>query len=147
MDLNGRWKGQYTYGKGYSSNYIGKSESFEFYITEKNGSFTGSCIDEVVKSVVGNESYIAGNFNDGEIRFKKRYKIHTVISDAGVTTADDTTKHDGVDYKGKLKKKLFSKERYFVGKWSITCEFRNVQNIAQTFVCEGSWKMYKVLNQ
>ena len=64
MNLTGNWNGQYSYGKGYPKNIIGKSEAFEFDIKDSDEIFTGTCIDQIVKTKPGNEPKIEGVFKD-----------------------------------------------------------------------------------
>jgi hypothetical protein len=143
MNLTGLWEGKYTYREGYPTQYVGRSEPFEFDIVDKDGTLSGTCIDELVKAKEGNESYIIGTFKQNEIAFKKRYKFHFAVDESGSFILDDKLKFDGVDYKGRLYKKFFSRKPYFSGEWNITCEFKDENNLTQTFICKGTWKMSK----
>ena len=143
MNLTGHWEGKYTYGKGYPSQYIGKSEPFELEIIDNDGTLSGTCLDQLVKAKEGNESYIIGSYKEHEIAFKKRYKFHFSIDESGSLVLEDRVRFDGVDYKGKLYKKFFSRKLYFSGVWAIMCEFKDENNLSQTFICKGTWKMSK----
>lgn len=143
MNLTGTWKGKYTYGTGYPAQTVGKSEPFEIDIVDYQGALTGNCIDDVVQSMEGNESYIIGTFKENEITFKKRYKFHPVLDESGFSVLDDKVKFDGVDYKGRLRKKLFSAEQFFTGEWRIISKYKDENNLLQTFTFRGSWSMRK----
>lgn len=145
MNLTGSWTGKYSYGKGYPRYLIGKSEVFEFDIKDKAGIFTGTCIDQIVKTIPGNESKIEGVFKDNFISFIKRYKYNSFIEDPETENfpiAD--IKFDGVHYTGHLFKKLFSRKVYFKGEWTITSEYRDREtNELIVYTIEGSWTMQK----
>lgn len=143
MNLTGRWKGKYTYGEGYPHRYIGRSEPFEFDITDQNGTISGTCIDQVVEAKEGNESYIIGTFSENQITFKKRYKFHFSTDESGSHFIDKNMEQDGVDYTGKLRKTIFTRKTYFSGEWSITSQYKDAQNRMQTIVGKGTWKMKK----
>ena len=143
MNLTGHWKGKYRYGQGYPAPHFGKSETFEFDIVDQDGTLSGTCIDELVKARPGNESYILGTFKQNQIVFKKRYKFHFVFDETGAMVIDDKLKFDGVDYKGRLRKRFFTRKVYFSGEWSITGELKDENNLTQSFVCKGTWKMSK----
>jgi len=141
MNLTGHWIGKYTYGKGYSPHLAGRSEPFEFHLIDTGGSVSGSCIDNIVKAVNGNESYIVGTFTGKVISFKKRYKFHTATNEKGNLIILPETKSNGIDYTGILRKKMFTKKIYFVGKWSITMQLKDYTGQLQTFTATGTWKM------
>ena len=143
MNLTGRWKGQYTYGKEYMEKR-GSSESFEFTIVDASGHISGTCIDNLVKVKAGNESYILGSFSGKDLTFKKRYKYHFFMDEEGKLLIDDDFTSDGVDYTGRLKIKFFSRKLFFSGKWSITSKFKDENNIDQLFVSTGTWTMIKM---
>jgi hypothetical protein len=145
MNLTGHWKGKYTYGKGYPSDLIGTSEPFEFEIWDEDGLFTGTCVDSVVSMSADNDSTIRGVFKDKKISFKKSYKYHFALSESNEPVIDETVKYNGVDYTGRLYRKFFFGKHYFSGRWSITAEYRDQINRIQTFKCEGTWSMRKVL--
>ena len=144
MNLTGHWKGDYVFGKGYPKSVAGKSEPFDFFIVDNSGTISGSCIDDVVREVSNNESYIIGTFFEKVLKFKKRYKVHTGIDEKGNHVLDHDAKCDGVDYVGTLKKKMFSKTYYFIGEWSITSRVDNGTGGSQYFICGGKWKMKRV---
>lgn len=144
MNLSGQWQGTYTYGRGYPANLYGKSEPFTFDITEKNGAFTGTCMDNVVQAKAGNESYITGTFINNQLAFKKRYKFHLSTDDDGNEVLSHDINFDGVDYTGALFTKFFSRKQYFAGTWSISAECINELNVRQRFVCYGKWTMIKI---
>lgn len=144
MNLTGHWSGFYTYGSGYPKSLIGKSEPFEFFIVDKEGSISGSCIDNVVKDVINNESYIIGTFTNKFIKFKKRYKIHTGIDENGNNISDYESKSDGVDYIGTLKRKLFSKTYFFKGEWSIKSLVDTAEGKPIYYISRGKWKMKRL---
>src|SRR5438105_2699930 len=100
MNLTGHWKGEYVYGSGYPYSLFGKSESFEFTLVDSEGSISGNCIDNVVKAVEGNESYINGIFSGKTLKFKKKYKFHTGIDENGNQVINHQVKSNGVDYTG-----------------------------------------------
>ena len=141
MNITGRWIGKYTFGKGYYDSMIGKSDPFEFEIVDNAGSISGSCIDNVVKAVNGNESYIIGTFKNNKIAFKKRYKIHTAVDEFGNQVIMHRISTDGIDYSGKLKKKFFSRRIYFSGSWSITTW---IEDDPETHVYKGTWQIFRV---
>lgn len=143
MNLTGHWKGYYSYGKSYPEEYAKQKDAFEFDIKEDNGSFTGSCIDPVVKELPGNESYINGFFKDGIIHFKKRYRYHLNI-DGELMNESEGVRSDGVDYSGKIYRQfIFFGKKYFAGEWSITSEYINEYGEKGTYTCGGKWKMSK----
>jgi len=144
MNLTGHWKGDYFFGSGYPDSLLGKSEPFDFFIVDNEGSISGSCIDNVVRKVSNNESYIIGTFSEKLLKFKKRYKVHTGIDENGNHILDHDVKTDGVDYIGTLKRKMFSKSYYFVGEWSITSRIADDTDGPQYFICRGKWKMKRV---
>lgn len=143
MNLTGHWKGKYTYGAGYPSEYIGKSAAFEIELLDDNGILTGTCVDELVKMKEGNASYIIGTFREKAINFKKRYKFHFALGDTGLSEPEEGVTSDGVDYKGRLRKKFFSRRLYFSGDWRIVMKYRDDNDLPQTCTCRGTWKMSK----
>jgi len=145
MDINltGHWKGWYKYGQGYSPSIRGKSEPFEFKIKDEGGLFSGNCIDEIVKAKEGNESFIHGTYKEGNISFKKRYKYHLSINESNQLILEEGVEFSGVDYTGRLYKKIFSTKPSFIGNWKIVIEFKNENDEATTHMCEGTWKMKK----
>ena len=145
MNLTGHWKGQYTYGQGYPPPIRGRSEPFEFEIKDEGGLFSGTCIDEVVNGMEGNESFIYGVFKEGDIKFKKTYKYYLTFNESNELIPEDHFEHKGVDYAGRLYKTFFSRKPYFKGKWSITTEYKDAINRTQSFIVEGTWKMSKAV--
>ena len=144
MNLNGLWKGKYTYGSGYSLEMIGKSELFELNIIDNDGIFTGSCIDEIVKSIPGNNSEIEGVFKDNYISFFKKYRYYSIIDNSDGKISIDDIKFDGIHYTGNLLKRFFSGKEYFKGEWTITSEYRNKEtNEVIVSTIEGTWRMEK----
>jgi hypothetical protein len=145
MNLTGAWKGQYVYGEGYPTEFIGRTEYFEFDIVDNNGAISGTCMDPVVKSKEGNESYILGSFRDNQLNFKKRYRFHLVVDESGFVMDDNNdVKFDGVDYTGRSYKRFWSRRIRFSGEWSITSQYTDENGLLQSFICKGSWKMKKV---
>lgn len=140
MDLTGKWIGEYTYEKGYEPEIIGQSKPFEINISDKEGNLSGDCIDDIVKAKSGNESYSNGFFKDKKIGFKKRYR-YLVDYDGNEIELKEGFKYDGVDYIGRLRKKLFSRKYYFKGTWSITTDYVDENNKKGTFIVMGKWKM------
>ena len=145
MNLTGKWKGEYTYGKGYPKSLVGMTEPFEFNLVDANGVISGSCVDKLVIEINGNESYILGTFTDNKISFKKRYKFHSAIDENGNYVMPPNQTSDGVDYVGKLRKKVFSREIYFSGEWTITVHFKDQNNLDQICIFNGTWKMNRVV--
>ena len=142
MNLTGLWKGKYTYGKGYPLSTLGKSESFEFDILDNNGSISGTCVDEIVKSRIGNESRIEGSFKDKYLIFLKKYKYPSYITDESTKDINlDNVQSDGILYTGKLYKKLFTRKAYFSGKWKTKTIFKDNLNKTHVSTAEGFWIM------
>ena len=146
MNLTGRWEGIYTYGKGYSARLIGKSEPFQFEITDKNGDISGTCVDNVVNAKDGNEAHIQGVFNGSKLFFKKKYKYHLGFDKSGSLVIIDNLKHNGIDYTGKLRRGIFSRKVSFRGEWSLVHKFMRENNPPRIFIVKGTWRMTKVNN-
>jgi hypothetical protein len=115
MDLTGRWKGKYKYGEGYPSSVVGTSGWFEIDLIDNEGIISGSCIDELVSSIEGNESTIDGTFSNNFMSFIKKYKYYTFIDDLGKQVLMEDIKVDGIHYTGRLFRKFFSGKKYFKG--------------------------------
>ena len=141
MNLTGLWQGKYKYGRGYSNGIIGKVEPFQIYITDKDGIISGICLDEIVKAIEGNESSIEGYFNDNSISFLKKYRYHKFFDEEKSVVPVDRIYSDGIHYRGKLKKRIFSKQLYFTGDWTITSEFTDENNQRHEYTCAGTWTM------
>ena len=144
MNLIGLQKGYYTYVKDYPHGIIGKSEPFEFEINDENGLFKGTCVDEVVKAITGNESFVYGIFKEGIIKFKKTYKYYATLNEFGEIVFENKVTMSGVDYEGKLFKRFFSGKPYFKGKWSIAGEYTDTLYGTVTFKSEGAQKMSRI---
>lgn len=144
MDLTGHWEGIYIYGSAYPRDYRGLLEPFEFHILDKDGAFSGTCTDKIVTSIAGDESYILGSFKQKEILFKKRYKFHLPIDENGTFIENLNIQSDGVDYKGRLRKRFLSRKPYFSGEWSITTQYKDKSNLLKTHVSRGTWRMWPV---
>lgn len=144
INLSGRWKGQYKYGKGYSPQDRGRVEPFEFYIVDSSGSIGGSCYDAIVEKITGNESYIIGHHNGKTIHFKKRYKLHVNTDGEAMDGTVQPYTTDGIDYSGKIHRGLFSKQLKVVGTWKITYRYKDEFNQPQEGYSGGTWRMVKL---
>ncbi len=141
MNLSGNWKGEYKYGKDYPEQFRGKSVPFEFELIDNDGAITGTCIDDIVEEIEGNECHLTGTFNQGHISFKKRYKYAMALNEDGTLLPDDKIESDGVDYTGRHCNNFLTREKYFKGTWSITGVFLDEDNLSYPFKCTGRWKM------
>jgi hypothetical protein len=142
MNLTGHWKGKFTYGKGYPLSLVGKSKRFEFDMIDNEGIITGTCIDEIVTSIPGNESNFEGIFNNNYISFVKRYKYNSILDNSNGKISVHDVNFDGIQYTGRLFKRIFSKKVYFRGEWTITSAFRDkTNNKISFFTIKGAWTM------
>lgn len=144
MNLTGHWKGKYIYGQGYPDYMIGMEESFYLFITDENGSIAGMCIDKITQSMNDNEAHISGVFFDNTIKFTKTYKIHGSIDEDETPYVDEGVETNGVDYVGRLKRKLFSRTYYFEGEWSINHSYKRTSGSIKSYKCLGYWSMDKI---
>jgi hypothetical protein len=140
--LTGTWKGYYTYGWSYPLRFWFKKDVFEFQLEEKEGRFSGICIDPVVTEVKGNSCTVDGIIQGTYISFKKRYKYHYDV-DGNDMSRISSLKSDGVDYKGQLKMGLFSRKTFYAGKWKIEMIFKTDEGKEIASTASGTWKMWK----
>ena len=141
MNLSGRWKGKYTYGSNYPATVVGTSEPFEFEIHDNNGVIRGTCVDNVVKAVVGNSSIIEGTFSDGLLIFVKKYKFHLGFDEDGKLALLDDVPPSDINYVGHFKKRFLSGKIYFTGEWQINFEWTDAAGNTFVSLGEGTWEM------
>lgn len=139
--LNGKWEGEYVYGSGYEESLVGKRVLFEMFLEEEDGLIRGSCSDSETRHIFNTPATIEGSFEHGAIVFYKTYPCFYEFDEYGMAVISDTDTPPSIEYKGVLKKKIFSKRTYFDGTWEINGSFVDAEGNAQYYSCNGTWSM------
>jgi hypothetical protein len=141
--IQGKWKGQYTYGQGYPSALVGRTVEFMVDLFIDNNHLSGFCQDAgEVAEAFEKPATIQGTFAEGKIEFIKRYPGRLFIDEKNLYAYEDIPSSD-IIYKGVLKKKLLSRKYYFKGTWSIETIVTNDNGKEECKIVRGKWKMYK----
>lgn len=138
-----KWKGTYTLGKSYGLPLTGKTVEFVMNLTIKDGQIKGTCQDlGEIEEAFDKPASIEGSLTNGKIVFTKRYPGRLEADEKNYYAYSDVPSAD-IIYKGVLKTKLFSRQKYFKGKWSIETLYRIENNKEIIIKTEGVWKMQK----
>ena len=104
----------------------------------------GLCEDDITKKLLLKPATIEGTYQNETIYFIKRYPC-LVESDTELNLkAIPTEPSPGIEYKGNLHRRMFSKKRYFKGKWEISGSLLDENKIARYYTIGGNWFMKKI---
>lgn len=140
--ITGKWTGKYIYGDSYVDDLKGKSVSFTMDLFFDGEVVRGTCIDEETKGLFKDPSKIEGTFENDAILFYKSYPDAKDLVGASLLIAKEYNS-TSIQYSGVLKKKFFSRKRFFEGTWEINGSFLDDNGISNYYALDGTWKMEK----
>jgi hypothetical protein len=143
--LEGKWKGKYTYGKGYGKGLAGRVVEFVIDLTINGDEVKGYCQDiGEIEEAFEKPAVIEGQFIQGKIVFTKRYPSRLDIDEKNIYVYSDLPSAD-IIYQGVLKTKLISRKKFFVGTWKIKSQSYTEDDKEVLVEYQGTWKMEKEL--
>lgn len=145
-NIEGKWQGYYKYGKAYPLEYQAIPVSFMIEITlDENGIIKGKCIDDLITELGIGPASIEGTFENNTIVFMKYYPCLITIDQNNKTVAVHDKPSVGIQYKGSLKRKLFSKNYFLKGEWDISGSLIDERGTAQYYNFDGTWSLRKII--
>ncbi|MBN9296622.1 MAG: hypothetical protein J0I41_06395 [Filimonas sp.] len=142
--IAGKWAGQLTYAKDYPEEYRSKIFSFSLDLSCCEDAVKGLCEDEFTNSLALNPATIDGFFKNDSIYFIKRYPCLIMMDEDNLTKAFPTEPSVGIQYRGRLVQRLFSKKKYFKGHWDISGSYMDENGNKKYYRSGGDWEMRKV---
>ena len=136
MNLTGKWKGYFRYGREYGP-MGGETEYFEIDLIDDQGSLLGRALD---KDDIGLIASISGFHEDGFISFVKKYDKHLEFNE-DYTQTIIYDKPFEVEYTGNY----FLEDKKFYGQWEITYHESKILQPSKDFVYSGVWGMEKIV--
>jgi hypothetical protein len=141
MKVNGKWIGQYTYGKDYPENIIGKSIAFEINVISKGLEYYGNFNDDETRDIFEDNGIVSGFVEGDYILMEKQYPKAWQIYDNGKIEILDNVPPPLIKYEG-----AFLNDE-FVGEWEIQEYYKEEdETVFFTVVGTGTWSMRKVEN-
>jgi hypothetical protein len=136
LNIQGRWKGELTYGKMYRK-HAGAKLQFEMDLFQNGNAISGTAID--VSGVGGNEfgATIQGQLNGNAIEFVKQYTFAHYYQTGGKTKLDKNRKGSEIGYTGAYNEA----KQQFEGTWKIISKYKILGFIPYNFISSGSWEM------
>lgn len=141
LNIQGRWKGELTYGKMYRK-HAGAKLQFEMDLVQNGNAISGTAVD--VSGVGINEfgATIEGIINGNVIEFIKQYTFAHTYQAGGKTKLDKNKKGPEIHYLG-----MYDEEKQqFKGTWKISSKFKILGFIRYTFESNGTWMMKRKSN-
>lgn len=142
--ITGEWTGKYIYGDSYEEELRGRSVPFFMKLFFDGEFIKGTCIDEETNGIFSEPAKIEGTFENNTILYYKSYPDPQGLVGPSLLIAKEYNSTTSIQYTGVLKKKLFSRTRYFEGTWEIHGSFLDKDGIARYYTLDGTWKMEKV---
>jgi len=138
-DLSGKWKGEYTLGPEYE---IDEGKSFEFLLelNDKNGIFTGVCIEDELKEKLSKPITISGFWKKGLISFTKHYPFLFYYNEDGEFIIDKTKQHPEIIYTGNYNAELC----LYIGNFEMVVESTPKGYGWQESKLTGTWSMERI---
>jgi hypothetical protein len=136
LNIQGRWKGELTYGKMYRK-HAGAKLQFEMDLVQNGSAISGTAID--ISGVGVNEfgATIQGQLNGNAIEFVKQYTFTHHYQTGGKTKLDKNRKGSEIVYTG-----IYNQaKQQFEGSWKIISKYKILGFIPYNFVSSGSWVM------
>jgi hypothetical protein len=143
--IAGKWEGHYKYGTAYSLKKQAEPVPFTLEITiNEDGIIKGICTDDIIKKLSLAPATIEGIFENDTILFIKTYPCLIIIDEHDNTVAIHDKPSAGIQYKGNLIRRLFSKKYFLKGIWDISGSFIDESGNARYYTFEGKWKLEKI---
>ena len=137
IDLNGKWKGSYNYGKGYPIEMKDKSVTFTANLFSKTDHFTGTSQED--ENGIIDEAKINGTLTNRKISFIKTYpKAYLLNMENNIKTHENFGQQI-VHYSGKY----IDEEQRFVGNWEIHMTIIHPDGKEDKHFSSGKWEMKK----
>ena len=137
--LSGTWLGTATYGDNYPESLKGKQAPFELTIKAADGSFSGTCEDEITKPHLLTPASINGFVEDGFISFIKQYPYRFHLKEDGSVETDMERNHPEIHYSG-----MFNEEtNTFSGIWEIEVIIEEGIENNLSYFLSGNWEIKK----
>jgi hypothetical protein len=143
LSIKGKWIGQLTYDSTYPIEYRNKVLSFQITISQEKELLKGECVDDITEQLLLKAATIEGVYENEAIYFVKRYPCLITLDERNHLKLFPAEPSMGIEYKGHLRKKLFSKKRYFKGTWDISGSYVDGNGMSYYYSMGGKWKMEK----
>ena len=142
--VKGKWEGYFNYGALYPEEFQAKTVAFtvEFNVDE-NGMIKGTCTDEITKEMSLQPASIEGSIKDDTITFYKYYPCYLAVDKNNNTIMDPNKPSTGIQYNGRLIRKLFSRSYEIKGKWEILGTLMDEDGRPHIYTVDGTWQMKK----
>jgi hypothetical protein len=138
--LNGRWRGQFTYGNRYEEKE-GVTVPFELDLQFDGNVFTGTAFDQETKHLFSEPAKIEGVFSDNYISFIKKYPCSIEVDQFNRLVAIKTQPAIPVHYTGTLRKRGLFFNDFFEGEWEVTSAYKNADGTIAYATGLGTWTM------
>lgn len=143
-DINGTWKGFFTYGPDYPPEYQPIKEEFTLKLSVDNGIIFGSCVDTFTDKYFDEPATVEGTLVDGVLSLIKKYPYFLGTDENEVVFVDRTRPSHDVHYLGRLKRKLFSESYFVEGTWNISGSYLNENGEALYYEQDGDFEMHMI---
>lgn len=138
IDMQGQWKGIYTFGPEYG-NLVGQSFEFRLFLTHDMGNFSGKAFDMDAPMNYRDIPLINGFVKNDFISFIKKYETSYSVEDDGSYVVNKDLPGHEIHYYGNYN----PAERKFCGKWEIKVGEEQAIDGVIEFLYTGTWEMYK----
>ena len=144
VSIEGKWKGDFRYDQGYPLALQARYVSFTMDLWTKNGMIFGICIDDHTKKLNIEPASIVGTFSRNIFKFTKTYPYLLAINENDKPTIVPARAPVPVQYRGRVRKRLFSSEYYCKGKASFTVSYLTKMGFEKSHTFWSVWSMKKI---
>ncbi len=134
--IAGKWKGSFTYGKGYGAR-TGKSVEFTFELSDNDGEFKGFSIDSETKGLIFDPITVKGFWEDELISFTMQYPYYFTADDDGKIIVDRKKANPEMIFSGEF---LEATGKY-TGDWEIPADSKEHSYESDLTLGRGTWEM------
>ena len=121
-----------------------KKVRFTMRLYYDGGIIRGEAMDEEAEEFFAKPAQIEGTFENGVLEFYHTYRMDALIR---TNFNPHNYSDNSIQYKGNLKKKIFSRVYYFEGTWEISGSYLEENGNPYYYSGGGTWKMKKKLIQ
>lgn len=141
--LDGRWRGEYTYGDGYEVQTKGLTVKFEMDIQFDGDVFSGTCVDDETRHLFNLPATVHGIFHDNYISIIKKYPSLVAEDEYGKLIAVHGVESPQVHFTGTLRKRGLLFRDSFAGEWEVTTAIKNEYGETIYVTGTGEWIMQR----
>jgi hypothetical protein len=143
--VQGKWEGYFNYGKYYPPEYQAKTVAFTIELNvDVNGIIHGFCLDEIIKEMALQPATIEGSIENDTLKFFKYYPCYLALDENKRTIMDPDKPSTGIQYTGKLSRKLFPTTYTVKGRWEILGTLHDQNGDPHIYTVDGTWQMKKL---